>query len=223
MLRSSASSHALEHTIGRSLHSLSADKRADRDAPNRRRSSSRSQLAHGEDRSDRDVRVAGRDDDRVGGGERAQHSGAGRRPRSPRRSRASTSSSWRRLTNHSWNGNVPAGVAMCVRRRSSVAGRIRVCSPASRASSAVTSDSDAPARAAPSSARDEVRGRDHRAGTSPPRPSSQPTRAFQRLIRAPPAAFVVGEPGERVEDGCRGRARRAARAPRGRRRRCRRP
>ena len=61
--------------------------------------------------------------------------GAGRAVSSPSKRTASTSSLCPRATNHSWNGNVPAGVSSQVRSRSSVAGN-KPCGDAERESPA---------------------------------------------------------------------------------------
>ena len=67
---------------------------------------------------------------------------------SPSKRTRSTSSVWRRATNHSWNGNEPSGVSIQVRRRSSVAGSSRASTPNAAASRAVTAESGSPAASA---------------------------------------------------------------------------
>ena len=141
---------------------------------------------------------------------------------SPSKRTPSTSSRWPRATNHSWNAKLPAGVSIQVRRRSSVAGRIAGSIPSARASRAVTAESGSPARSACVRTRWRPRSR------SPSRNQSSPPRADDRC-RAPPTSRRPGPSraprrgGLRGRRGCcRGRARPTSRAPRGRRRRCRR-
>ena len=74
--------------------------------------------------------------------------GAGRASSAPANETASTSSSCRLPTNHSWNENAPAGVVTCVRSGSSVAGTMRLVTPAAVASLPVTAESGSPLRSA---------------------------------------------------------------------------
>ena len=119
---------------------------------------------------------------------------------SPSKRTPSTSSRWPRATNHSWNGKLPAGVSIQVRRRSSVAGRIAGSIPSARASRAVTADKGSPSRSACVRTRWRPRSR------SPSRNQSSPPRArdgrerLPRLAGPAPAALLVVEACERVED-----------------------
>ena len=120
--------------------------------------------------------------------------------RLPSKRTPSTSSRWPRATNHSWNGKLPAGVSIQVRSRSSVAGRIVGLDP-ERAGE--------PSR----------HGRERLAGAQRLRPHEvepeiavaepEPVLAAERgdgperlpgLTRAAPAALLVVQAGERVED-----------------------
>ena len=149
----------------------------------------------------RDVGVARCDHERVGACDRLDDTGRGRgalgafvaRPRRPR-----PRACGRRTT--PGTRTVPAGVTRCVRSRSSVAGRSRVASPAASVSRAVTPESGAPPRSAcgPHEVEPEVEVAEQEPALAAPlAPPSSSVR--QRLARPTPAAFLVVEPGERVE------------------------
>ena len=151
----------------------------------------------------RDVRVARREQDQVGPGERLERrpapARASRRPRSgrrrPRRGAA-------RATNHSWNGNV-AGRRVDPGaergRRSPAGGAPR--RPSAAARRAVTAESGSPARSACVRTRWSPRSRSPSANQPSPPSSRHGLERVPRLAGAPPAALLVGEPGERVEHG----------------------
>ena len=126
--------------------------------------------------------------------------GAGRAASSPSKRTASTSSRCPRATNHSWNGNVPAGVSSQVRSRSSVAGSSRAATPSAVASRAVTAESGSP---------DAQRLCSHEMEPEITVAEREPVLAAERadrlerlpgLAAPPPAALLVREAGERVED-----------------------
>ena len=163
-----------------------------------------------EDRPDRDVRVARRDHDQVGRVERLEHAGRGARlgarPRSGRR-RPRRGARARRTTPGTGTSR-PASRRTCAGgRRSPAAARTRARARARAARS--PSESGAPARSAC------VRTRCRPMSRSPSRNhASPPSVAAGRervpgLVGAAPAALLVGDARERVEDRCRGRARRA--------------
>ena len=126
--------------------------------------------------------------------------GAGVAVASPSKRTRSTSSRCWRATNHSWNGNEPAGVSTQVRRASSVAGSSVTSTPSACASLPVTADSGSPLRSAcvrtrctPEIAVTELE----------PRLPAEPGHDLHRLpglVRPPPAALLVRHAGERVED-----------------------
>ena len=122
---------------------------------------------------------------------------ASRRPRSGRR-RPRPGGRARRTT--PGTGSSPAGVSSHVRSRSSVAGSSASSTPSARASRAVTAESGSPRRSA------SVRTRCRPMSRSPSRNQSSPPSSryglerVPRLVRPAPAALLVGEPGERVED-----------------------
>ena len=131
--RCRAACHAREHTAGRAGDCRAADERADGDAAHVAALDRRADLGDGEDRPDREVRVARSEEDRVGGLERLE-----RRPVRPRvlgalvldRVDLVARGDARRTT--PGTRTCPAGVITCVRRRSSVAGTIRVVEPDAR-------------------------------------------------------------------------------------------
>ncbi len=127
--------------------------------------------------------------------------GAGRAVSAPSKRTPSTGSAWRRRTNHSWNSKVPLGVCSQVLRRSSVAGSRRSSRPAAAARRAVTAESGSPARSACVRARCRPRSRSPSANHASPPMLAQSVQRVPRLARAAPAALLVGESRERVEDG----------------------
>ena len=180
-------------------------------------------FADGEDRPDRDVRVARRDQEQVRAAraprrrpERAVASGAPRSGPRPPRPR------WPRATNQ-------------VLKRKRAGGRVdqgaqrRRRSPerASRVSPAPTRAARSPRRAVAPSRRACVRTRCRPRSRSPSENQASPpsaatvSSACHDSSGATPAALLVGQAGERVEHAVEIRARRAVRAPRRRRRRCR--
>ena len=126
--------------------------------------------------------------------------GAARASSSPSKRTASTSSRCPRATNHSWNGNLPAGVSSQVRSRSSVAGSSRAATRSAFASRAVTPESGSPARKACVRTRWRPRSRSPSANQSSP--PSAPTVSSARQVSPllSPAALLVGDACERVED-----------------------
>ena len=106
-----------------------------------------------------------------------------------------------RPTNHSWSENAPAGVSTIVRSRSSVAGRTRTSTPNAAAIRAVTADSGSPGaqRLRPHEVEPEVA-----VAELEPRlvVAERPGRVERvpRLAAAAPAALLVVEVGERVDD-----------------------
>ena len=126
--------------------------------------------------------------------------GAGVAVSAPSKRTASTSSRCPRATNHSWNGNSPAGVSIHVRRRSSVAGSSGASTPNAAASRAVTLESGSPMRSACVRTRCRPRSRSPSWNHASPPSVATLSSARQRLAGASPAAcFVVGAR-ERVED-----------------------
>ena len=197
-----AAGEAREHAVGGPLDGAAADQRADRDARHapplergadlrRPRGSARSRRTGcwARSRSRRRRSIAS-----THAGRRARLGRAGvvhaRRPRRGDRARRTTS----------WNGNVPAGVSMKVRSGSSVAGSSVQRSPNARASRAVASESGTPSRSSC------VRTRCRPMSRSPSRNHASPPSAADGrervpgLVGAPPAALLVGDAGERVED-----------------------
>ena len=150
-----------------------------------RRAASASRIAvDREDRADRDVRVARRDEQQF----RLRRAPRGPRARaaaSPSKRTASTSSRWPRATNHSWNGNSPAGVSSQVRSRSSVAGKTCVSIPSAAASRPVTPRAALPT-AAPACGRGAARGRGHRAGTRSRRRAAPTVSSARQVSSARP-------------------------------------
>ena len=164
--------HAREHTVERALDRAATDQRAHGDAASATRRERLPDRRDGEDRAERDVRVARRDHDRVGVANRLEH--AGRRARlvravERRRRRPRPRAACRRTTpgtrTRPRGSSRASGAARPSRGR--CGSRRRPPSRACRSRPRAARRSEAPA-----SARGGARGRGRRAGTSPRRPSS---------------------------------------------------
>ena len=199
-----------QHAVGRPFHRAAADQRAHGDARHAPLLERFAQLPHREDRPDRDVRVARRDQDQVYLRERprAPQEPAARSP-PPRNARRRPRPGDRgRRTTPGTGTCPPESRATSATGRRSPAGVVPPRRGPPRAGRS-------PQRAAPrpvatGSGRDADRGRDRRARTSPRRRAPRPSRAPATSRRCGPSR-VVRRRGRRARRGSsRGRARRAA-------------
>ena len=117
--------HTREHTGGRAGDCRSPDEWADGDAARVAALERVADLPDGENRTDREVRVARSERRIASAAMRLDDPGCGSRLLGTLVVDGVDLVGCRRPTNHSWNANVPAGVVTYVRRRSSVAGTIR--------------------------------------------------------------------------------------------------
>ena len=191
---------ALHHAVERAAHGAAADQRADGDGAHAARLERRADPGHGEDRVDRDERVARGDHDRVGGGERLEDAG-GR----PGRVRAVVDERVDLVL-------VPAGDEPLLERERALRGddvraergrpsRAGAGSrgPPPRASPAVTAESGSPApeRLRADEMEAEVEVAEHEPALAAP--GARRLERLPGLAGAPPAALGVVEPGEAVE------------------------
>ena len=188
-----------EHPVGRPLHRAAADERADRDAGNAAPLERGADLGDGEDRADRHVRVARA---------RSTIRSAARSPRDARRgpglARPRCSGRRRprrdgpRATNHSWNGNVPPAS-----RRRCAAGRRSRGAAGSEAERLGEPRGDLGERHALAQ---QLRAHEMQpeVAVAEPEPGFAAELRHRRervpgLVRAAPAALLVGDAGEGVE------------------------